>query len=40
MCIRDRRINDLVSAGLLTKQQTECSGGEQLEIREGQAYVR
>ena len=34
------RINDLVSAGLLTKQQTECSGGEQLEIREGQAYVR
>ena len=26
--------------GLLTKQQTECSGGEQLEIREGQAYVR
>ena len=35
-----QRISDLVSAGLISEQQTVCSSGKQLDIRDGQAYER
>lgn len=34
------RISDLVGAGLISEEQTACRSGQELELRDGQAYER
>lgn len=33
-------VNDLLNAGLLSEDQLECSGGEQIMIADNQAYAQ